>query len=129
MVYQYTLGVKAPQSTPTLSSAILLSTYHEIENGEGNTGAAGGVLHLPHREIDRHLDAGLDPSIPVHRWIPPKSNRREPWEYDRELYKRRNLIERAFNKLKQWRRIATRYDRRSIYLLSALYLVSSVIWG
>ena len=61
--------------------------------------------------------------------IPPKSNRREPWEYDRELYKQRNLIERAFNKLKQWRRIATRYDRRSIYFLSALYLVSSVIWG
>ena len=32
--------------------------------------------------------------------IPPKSNGREPWEYDRELYKQRNLIERAFNKLK-----------------------------
>ena len=61
--------------------------------------------------------------------IPPKSNRRDPWEYNRELYKQRNLIERAFNKLKQWRRIATRYDRRSLYLLSALYLVSSVIWG
>ena len=61
--------------------------------------------------------------------IPPKSNRREPWEYDRKLYKPRNLIERVFNKLKQWRRIATRYDRRSLYLLSALYLVSSVIWG
>ena len=61
--------------------------------------------------------------------IPPKSNRREPWEYDRELYKQRNLIERAFNKLKQWLRIATRYDRRSLYLLTALHLVSSVIWG
>ena len=61
--------------------------------------------------------------------IPPKSNRREPWEYNRELYRQRNLIERAFNKLKQWRRIATRYDRRSNYFLSALYLVSSVIWG
>ena len=61
--------------------------------------------------------------------IPPKSNRRDPWEYDRELYRGRNLIERAFNKLKHWRRIATRYDRRSIYFLSALYLVASVIWG
>ena len=53
--------------------------------------------------------------------IPPKSNRREPWEYDRELYRQRNLIERAFNKLKQWRRIATRYDPRSLYFLSALH--------
>lgn len=61
--------------------------------------------------------------------IPPKANRKEPWEYDRELYRQRNLIERAFNKLKHWRRVATRYDRRSIYFLSVLYLVSSVIWG
>ena len=61
--------------------------------------------------------------------IPPKSNRKDPWEYDRELYRERNLIERAFNKLKQWRRIATRYDRRSLYFLSALHLVASVIWG
>ena len=61
--------------------------------------------------------------------IPPKSNRREPWEYDRDLYREGNLIERAFNKLKHWRRIATRYDRRSLYFLSALYLVSSLIWG
>ena len=61
--------------------------------------------------------------------IPPKSNRKEPWEYDKELYRERNLIERAFNKLKHWRRIATRYDRRSIYFLSALYLVSAVTWG
>ena len=42
--------------------------------------------------------------------IPPKANRRNPWEYDRELYRRRNLIERAFNKLKYWRRIATLTD-------------------
>ena len=61
--------------------------------------------------------------------IPPKSNRKDPWKYDRELYKQRNLIERAFNKLKQWRRIATRYDRKSSYFLSALYLIASIIWG
>ena len=58
--------------------------------------------------------------------IPPKINLREPWEYDRELYRQRNLMERALNKLKHWRRFATRYDRRSLYFLSALYLFSSV---
>ena len=52
--------------------------------------------------------------------IPPKSDRKEPWEYGRELYRQRNLIERAFNKLKRRRRIAARYDRRSNYYLSAL---------
>ena len=65
-------------------------------------------------------------AIPV---IPPKSNRKIPREYNWELYKQRNLVERAFNKLKHWRRIATRYDRRSLYFLAALHLVSAVIWG
>jgi transposase len=40
--------------------------------------------------------------IPV---VPPKSNRREPWDYDRELYKKRNQIERLFRRLKGFRRI------------------------
>lgn len=61
--------------------------------------------------------------------IPPKVNRREPLECDRELYRQLNLIERVFNKLRSWRRMANRYDRRSLYFLSALYLVSLVIWG
>ena len=52
-----------------------------------------------------------------------------PWEYGRGLYKQRNLIDRAFNKLKQWRRIATMYDRKSLQFLSALHLVASVTWG
>ena len=61
--------------------------------------------------------------------IPPRSSRRVQREYDRELYKLRNLIERAFNRLKQWRRIATRYDRRSLYFLAALYLAAAVTWS
>ena len=43
--------------------------------------------------------------------IPPKSNRRIPLAYDKTLYKERNLVERFFNKLKQFRRVATRYDK------------------
>jgi len=61
--------------------------------------------------------------------IPPRSNRTTPREYDRELYKQRNLIERAFNKLKQWRRIATRYDRRSFYFMAGLHLPSAITWS
>jgi transposase len=61
--------------------------------------------------------------------IPPKSNRKNPQIYDREIYKQRNLIERAFNKLKHWRRIATRYDRRSLYFLAALHLAAAVTWS
>jgi len=49
--------------------------------------------------------------IPV---VPPKKNRIDPWEYDKELYKRRNEIERFFRRLKRFRRIFTRYDKLDI---------------
>ena len=59
--------------------------------------------------------------------IPPRSNRKVQRDYDRELYKERNLIERAFNKLKRFRRIATRYDRKAVYFKSFLYLAASLM--
>lgn len=46
--------------------------------------------------------------IPV---VPPKKNRILPWKYDKELYKKRNEVERLFHRLKNFRRIATRYDK------------------
>lgn len=49
--------------------------------------------------------------IPV---VPPKKNRLNPWDYDKELYKRRNEIERFFLRLKRFRRIFTRYDKLDI---------------
>ena len=49
--------------------------------------------------------------------VPPKSNQLEPWEYDHELYKRRNEIERLFRRLKGFRRLATRYDKLDVIFL------------
>jgi putative transposase len=43
--------------------------------------------------------------------IPPRSNRKAPCDYDKALYRERSLAERFFNKLKQFRRVATRYDK------------------
>lgn len=54
---------------------------------------------------DAILDAGAAPVIP------PKRNRRHQHGYDKDIYKERNRIERFFNKLKHFRRIATRYDK------------------
>lgn len=42
---------------------------------------------------------------------PPNPQRRQPWDYDRQLYRLRNRIERLFRRLKQWRRVFTRYDK------------------
>ena len=46
--------------------------------------------------------------------VSPKSNAKTPWEYDRELYKKRNEVERFFRRLKAFRRIYTRYDKLDV---------------
>ena len=63
--------------------------------------------------------------VPV---IPGKSNRKVVINYDKELYKSRHLIENFFARLKQYRAIATRYDKRATNFLGAIYLAASVIW-
>ena len=59
--------------------------------------------------------------------IPPRRNRREQRDYDRELYAARHLIEDFFCKLKQFRAIATRYDKTARNFLAAVYLAATVI--
>ena len=60
--------------------------------------------------------------------IPPRSNRTEKRAYDRHLYKDRNLVERFFSRLKQFRRIATRYEKLACNFVSMLNLVCAYIW-
>ena len=60
--------------------------------------------------------------------IPPKANRKSPRDYDRDLYKARHLIENFFAKLKQFRAIATRYDKTARNFLAAVHLAASAIW-
>jgi len=60
--------------------------------------------------------------------IPPKPNRTHPRNYDRHLYEERHRIENFFCKLKQFRAIATRYDKTARNFLAAIYLVASFIW-
>ena len=61
--------------------------------------------------------------IPV---VPPLSNRKDPWEYDRELYKRRNEIERFFLRLKRFRRIFTRYDKLDVLFCGFIFFAMIV---
>jgi len=60
--------------------------------------------------------------------IPPRSNRKTPIEYDHVAYKRRNLIERCVNRLKQFRRIATRYEKTARACLSMLCVAAARLW-
>ena len=60
--------------------------------------------------------------------IPPRSNRTEQRDYDRHVYKDRNLVERFFSRLKQFRRVATRYEKLARNFTSMLNLACAYIW-
>jgi transposase len=60
--------------------------------------------------------------------IPPKSNRKARRPFDKEVYKARHLIENFFCKLKQFRAIATRYDKTARNFLAAIHLAAAIIW-
>ena len=70
----------------------------------------------------RIAEAGAEAVIPS---IPARS-RTIP--YDKHIYKERNLIERFFNKIKHFRRIATRYEKTALSFASMLFLVGAMIW-
>ena len=60
--------------------------------------------------------------------IPGRKNRKRPVDYDTVRYKQRNLIERMFGRLKDWRRIAMRYDRCAHTFMSAICIAATVIF-
>jgi transposase len=60
--------------------------------------------------------------------IPPKRNRMDPICFSPYLYRARNLVERFFNKIKQCRRIATRYDKLAVNYLAFIKLASIRVW-
>ena len=61
--------------------------------------------------------------------IPSKANRKIPIPHDKDLYRQRHKIENMFGKLKDWRRIATRYDRCAHTFLSAIAIAATVIFS
>ena len=60
--------------------------------------------------------------------IPPKVSRKYQRSHDRHLYKARHLIENFFARLKQYRAIATRYDKTARNFLGAIHLAAAVVW-
>ncbi len=99
------------------------------------TGAAALVRSLPPAKAllaDRGYDANwfrnalIDMNIKP--CIPSRKNRKVPIEHDAVLYKKRHRIENMFARLKDWRRIATRYDRCADLFLSAIALGAIVMF-
>ena len=67
-------------------------------------------------------EAGAEAVIPSNR------ARARAIPYDKHVYKERNLVERCFNKIKHFRRIATRYEKTALSFASMLFLVAAIIW-
>jgi transposase len=59
--------------------------------------------------------------------IPPKANRKEPREYDRHLYRERNKVERFIGLMKQFRRVATRYEKTAMNFLGFIHVAAIMI--
>ena len=106
-----TFALSAGQASDAVEGRILL----------GGIGPLPAPLHLlmdrayeDNKTLQLALDFGF---IPV---VPPKSNRLQPWQYDKALYRKRNQIERLFRRLKGFRRIFSRFDKLDVVFLAFL---------
>jgi transposase len=88
---------------------------------------AGAVIADKAYDADERVIQPLE-QAGIEVVIPPRSQRRTPRPYDRELYKARHLIENFFCKLKHFRGIATRYDKLSRNFQAALQFAAILIW-
>jgi transposase len=92
-----------------------LPAEHALEYGVMDKGYASDQIRTTLRQ------AGIEPVIP------PRSHRHERYAYNTEVYKLRNQGERLMNRLKQFRRIATRYEKLSIAFLGLIHLVAAYV--
>ena len=112
---------------------ILLLTEGQVSDYRG---AATVLPVLPPDATAMIADRGYDSDwfrealtdLEITPCIPGRRNRKVPVEYDIKLYKQRNLVERMFGRLKDWRRIATRYDRCAHTFMSAICIAATVIF-
>lgn len=104
---------------------MLNSKLHAVCDGDGKPLV---LLLIADKGYDSDRFRKALGGLGIQPCIPGRSNRKEPIEYDKELYKQRNLIERMFARLKDWRRIATRYDRCAHTFFSAICIAATVIY-
>ena len=100
----------------------LVGADHLLPGMQANILIADKAYDADQRVIKQLQDAGKAAVIP------PRSNRTSPRDYDRHLYKARHLVENFFAWLKQFRAIATRYDKTARNFRAAVHLAACVVW-
>jgi transposase len=131
----FLLGIRRPFRDPDYHSRWTTQTGADHGQVSDYTGAAALLDDLPKAQWllgDRGYDAdwftdalqakGIQPCIPGRK------SRTDPIKYDKRRYRRRSRIEIMFGRLKDWRRVATRYDRCPTVFFSAIALAATVIF-
>jgi transposase len=107
---------------------ITSGTTADCKLGEKLISGIDALALLADRGYDVNALIELAKSMGMEIVIPPKKNRTEQREYDKDLYKLRHLVENAFLKLKQWRGISTRYAKNTSSFLPAVQIRCIAIW-
>ena len=98
--------------------------------------AAPALIDSLNRTVHVVADRGYDAMALVERirargaeaHIPTQRDRKVQRSVDRDIYRQRNLVERYFNKLKHFRRIATQFEKLAVTYLAAVALASTRLW-
>jgi transposase len=108
-----------------------------LTGGEAHDCPVAGRLIRRSRAAQKLLGDKAYDSADLRQWledrgtepvIPNKSNRKQPFSFSRKSYKERHRIENAFGRLKDFRRIAIRYDRLARNCLASVCLVAAIVW-
>ena len=98
---------------------------HDAPEGRKLLGKIGPVEGQVHMVMDRAYEGDETRQLVLDLGfiavVPPKSNRVHPWEYDKDIYKRRNEIERLFRRLKGFRRIFSRFEKLDLVFIAFIH--------
>jgi transposase len=101
---------------------------HESRTAEAMLEGAEGDAVIADKAYDSNAIRGTLKAAGMKAVIPSSRSRKRPIRHDKVLYRERNRIERCFNKLKHFRRLATRYDRRACHFHAFLCLAGCMLW-
>jgi transposase len=101
---------------------------HESRTAEMMLAGVEGDAVIADKAYDSNAIRSTVKAAGMKAVIPPNRSRKRHIRHDKELYRERNRIERCFNKLKHFRRLATRYDRRAVHFLAFLCLAGAMLW-
>jgi transposase len=115
----------AADARTAITFALSPGQAHDATEGRKLLGKLGPPKWPIHLLMDRAYEGNETRQLALDLGfiavVPPKSNRIEPWQYDRTMYKRRNEIERLFRRLKGFRRIFSRFEKLDVMFIGFIH--------